>query len=134
MNIEAFCEGTCDQCGQERKGVRFAHRLSLSFLCWEHFQPLAASLCEPRPTVIHEITTYARPCCCQRIRRCLHSCSCDCGHRSWTGSISESYGRSRGQTVGISRTRTIGISEGVSHGESVCRSNGRSESVSRSST
>src|SRR5436190_2050925 len=106
MNIDSIRQDKCDECGQEKKGVRFRLGGSDVFLCWEHFRLTTAALRETRPAVVRETTIieHHRTCCCPQ----SYCCSCHCTRTHWR---SHTYGESRGRTMGISEGHTIGISE-----------------------
>jgi len=130
MKIEAFCEGICDQCGAQRKGVRFSERLSVAFLCWEHFQPVAVALGKPRAPLEREVIVYRSHSGCHYDGCCGHCrkrrstvswcCSCPCctGYVTYGRSISRGYSESVGIGRGETEGRSVTHTEGRSRGES----------------
>jgi hypothetical protein len=132
MRVDAYCEGKCDRCGEQRKGVRFSHELSVAFLCWEHFGPVAAVLAEllrralirPVCSPLDRCTCHTDHCahCRERLRvaerRRSWSCSCPCCRGTWNESRSRSSGISMTESHGEAVSHSQALSQTISHGES----------------
>ena len=97
MFIRDFAESCCDECRRVLKGVRFTHKASEAFLCWEHFRLAAPLLERPEPALIRET-----------VIRCCGRCHCSCSRHSL--SRPESWSSSEGRSVGESNSWSEGSS------------------------
>ena len=130
LRISGIGDGTCAECGHNKKGVDFRLAGGLTFLCWEHFRlhqeamksELAEILC------VVEIRMLI-PSHCNYASRC-HRCVSH--RRSYCNCVTQTYGVSETTTDGQTRSTSCGSSdsqsEGCSRGETRSHGRGRSSS------